>query len=58
MAAAAIDTDAGPSHSSPVSDDSTASYDNAVARNSAANPFHADAAASIDRSPARCALPS
>jgi hypothetical protein len=52
VAAAAIDADAGPYHSSPVSAESTEPYDNAVARNSAANPFHADAAASIGPEPA------
>ncbi len=52
MAAAAMDAAAGPNHSSQVNAESTASYEKAVARNSAANPFQADAAASIGPDPA------
>jgi hypothetical protein len=52
MAAAAIAADAGPCHSSSVSAETTAPYDSAVERNSAATPFHAEAAATIEAGPA------
>jgi hypothetical protein len=51
-AAAAIAAEAGPCHSSSVNPDNTASYDNAVDRNSAANDFHADAATNNGPEPA------
>jgi hypothetical protein len=51
-AAAAIDTDAGPSHGSPVNPDTTDAYEAAAELNSAANPCHAAAAANIGSAPA------
>src|SRR6478672_1886677 len=51
MTAVAIVADAGPNHSSPVRVERTASYDNAVARNSAANSFQAETAANIGPEP-------
>ena len=51
MAAAAIVAAAGPCQSSPVSAESTEWYDKVVERNSAANPCHAAAAASMGPEP-------
>src|ERR1700744_1232640 len=51
-AAAVIAADAGPRHSSPVSAETVEPYDSAAERNSAANAFQAEAAASSGRDPA------